>query len=178
MVDFITLSLTLLLPLAEQVHNKVPVITIVRQLNESSLLVQWNDFRTKDSNLIRFRLFYSNDSFNSHFHEWPGQIEKSEHHLMGDLYHQISGVSSFECYIQCVKNPGCDFAVSSHDSECLLKKYNPRKMNLELSKTRNETEYGEYILIPSKSLISVVFFSSKSAVWSVRSFLINLLRIR
>ena len=100
-------------------------------------------------------------------HNWPrnlqtfrihfktGQVEKSDRHLLGDLYHQISGVSSFHCYIQCVKNPGCDFAVSSHDSECLLKKYNPRKMNLEMSPTRNETEYGEYIFIPSEPLFTI-----------------------
>ena len=64
--------------------------------------------------------------------------------------------SAFECYINCVKNPACDFAISSQASLCYLKNYNPSH-NLELNKFRNTTEYGEYIVIPSKHILYYTF---------------------
>ncbi len=127
--------------------EKAPIITSVEQIDETGIRIRWNDHNEK--NLVRYRIFYSNDSFNVNFKEWPGQIEKSQQSLIGDLYHTLIVNSSFECYINCIKNPGCDFAVSTEGTSCHLKLYNPKSSNLKLNASF-QTEYGEYIFIPSK----------------------------
>jgi len=147
-ISYQSIFLFFLLLVNNSIAEKSPIITSVEQIDETGIRIRWDDHNDKQTNLIRYRIFYSNDSFNQDLNEWPGQIEKSQQHLIGDLYQTLIVNSSFECYIYCVKNPGCDFAVSTEGTKCHLKIYNPKSFNLQLNAS-TLTDYGEYIFIPS-----------------------------
>ena len=128
-----------------------PNILSAKQVDESTVELKWsvssteptttsnkvdttydydNDDKAGALELSRYRVFLSTDDFYRDNTEWPAQADFSSPSSPGNnngvLFTIIDSPSTFDCFVECIRNPLCSFAthVYSRDNgkyECNLK---------------------------------------------------------
>ncbi|CAF0806750.1 unnamed protein product [Brachionus calyciflorus] len=155
--------------------DEIPMISDVTQINETTIKLNWIYKKFTSNENHRFRVQFSKDNFHYDINEWPCNYEYSNV-TNGIIIKNFTVKSSFECYMECIKNFECKSAQIYSDklNYCYLNTDNANITNengtfdletIKISDYKNETYINNF---PYNNIFKfrVMIYDKVSDKWS------------